>query len=108
MNKIWHYGKQVGVDKVLIQPTDIKSRKEVIYPNCAEDIVDIHVAIAYILKYPHNLQRVSGYKCAKHKKIHKFTFYSRITFFGRMPSIHGFDTPEEVIGFAKNLFKERG
>lgn len=101
MNDIWHYGKKV--DNGFLVQKGSKNTQTVVnkIPTTEEEIVDINTALAFILGGENNLQRVSGYECANHNKIHKYTFLSCITF--TVTTFIGKDTEEEVIELAKEL-----
>jgi hypothetical protein len=62
--------------------------------------VTLKEAVAIITRQGRNLQRVTGYKCARHDKIHKYTFHSVVSIAG-CAEMHGFDTVKQVVAFAK-------
>lgn len=62
----------------------------------------VKAAIALITKG--NLQRVYGYKCDHHNKIHRYSFGPRVSFIPASSLSYGFDKAREVIDFANKNF----
>lgn len=104
MNKIWHYGKDLKNGKALVKLSRRSNPVETKIPTRKSEVVDIYTALAGILLTGKNLMRVSRYFCSSHRKFHRFTFHSEISF--TFPRMIGLDNEKQVIEFAKELFKE--
>lgn len=52
-----------------------------------------------------NPKWVKRWKCTNHNKVHKYIFYTRVSFCAGMEKMYGVDTKEELIKLAKTFIK---
>ena len=99
---IFHYSYKQG-NIVIVRPTKYGKLIRVDLP--IEKVETLPQALAVILN-DRNLMRVLGtmYTCSTHNKVHKYSFYSRVSSLGGQ--LYGFDTPQEVINFAKECLEK--